>query len=411
MENEIGRISNKSETISTMDFLYVFIRRRRLIFFSTLIIALATFFYGMLSLRMSSDSPWNLLPNIYRPEAKVLLQDDNEPLNALAAYNPALSLVVGSGGNSSAALAQELLTGRTLIDQIVEEFNLIDYYGIKENPRTNSRNEFLEALSFELNEESAVLSVFYEDKDPVFATIILTRVIEYLELRFRALTMETVLLKKQFLEDRLQAVRVDLDQAQDQLIEFQREYGIVDLTSQSNESVIMIAEYKREILSKQVKLQGLLEYLPEGDAAIVRLKNEVKILKQLIEEMQTGFQEFSGLTIARDELPRISIEYLSLKRDVKLQEGIYALLREQYEKARIEETDTSKPFQIIEVVDTPEVKYWPRRSIIVALVTLITFILSILVAFILEYFERVKSDPIEGPKLVAIKESLKNKRK
>ena len=93
MENEIGRISNKSETISTMDFLYVFIRRRRLIFFSTLIIALATFFYGMLSLRMSSDSPWNLLPNIYRPEAKVLLQDDNEPLNALAAYNPALSLV------------------------------------------------------------------------------------------------------------------------------------------------------------------------------------------------------------------------------------------------------------------------------------------------------------------------------
>ena len=286
MENEIGHISNKSETISTMDFLYIFIRRRRLIFFSTLIVALAAYSYGMLSLRMSSDNPWNLLPNIYRPEAKVLLQDDNEPLNALAAVNPAVSFVVGAGRNSSAALAQELLTGRTLIDQIVEEFNLIDYYGIKENPRTNARKEFLEALSFELDEESAVLSVFYEDKDPVFATIILNRVIEYLELRFRALTMETVLLKKQFLEDRLQAVRVDLDQAQDRLIEFQREYGIIDLSSQSNESVKIVAEYKREILSNEVKLQGLLEYLPSSDPAIVRLKNEIKILKQLIEEMQ-----------------------------------------------------------------------------------------------------------------------------
>ena len=43
------------------------------------------------------------------------------------------------GGGSSAALAQELLAGRTIHDRIIDEFDFVARYGITDNPRTRAR--------------------------------------------------------------------------------------------------------------------------------------------------------------------------------------------------------------------------------------------------------------------------------
>lgn len=400
------------DTISLLDLVGVLVRRRRLIAGSTTAGALLIFGYVLLTMYLSPSSPWNLLPDIYRPEAKVLLLERES--SRLSAVNLALEragslgeLLGGvGGGGSSAALAQELLAGRTLHDRIIDEFDFVARYGFTDKSRTRARAMAERSLKYEFDLESAVLSISYEETDAEFAATVLARIIEHLEQRFHALTMETVMLKKQHLEERLAVVGADRQAAQDRLVAYHRAYGIIDIQEQSQELAQLLADYKRELLSKEVEMQSLRESLPAGDPSVVQLQGQIDIVRQVLDELQTGFRSFSAQTIPQDELPGVAAEYLNLRRDLEIQEQIYALLREQYELARVEETDPSRTFQVLEAGEIPEVKYWPSRALICVLGTLSVLLLSTLLAFFLEYLVRVRADPVEAAKLAAIRAQL-----
>ena len=400
------------DTVSLLDLVGVVVRHRRLIAGSTTGGALLIFAYVLLTMYLSPSSPWNLLPDVYRPEAKVLLLE--RETSRLSAVNLALEragslgeLLSGvGGGGSSAALAQELLAGRTIHDRIIDEFDFVARYGFTDHPRTRARALAERSLKYEFDLESAVLSISYEETEAEFAAAVLARVLEHLEQRFHALTMETVVLKKQHLEERLAVVGGDRQAAQDRLVAFHRAYGIIDIQEQSLELAQLLADYKRELLSKEVEMQSLRELLPASDPSVVQLQSQIDIVRQVLDELQTGFRSFSAQTISQDELPGVAADYLNLRRDLEIQEQIYALLRQQYELARIEETDPSRTFQVLEAVEVPEVKHWPSRSLICIVGTLIVLLLSMLLAFFREYLVRVRADPVEAAKLAAIRAQL-----
>jgi tyrosine-protein kinase Etk/Wzc len=404
--------AEQDDTVSLLDLVGVLVRRWRLIAGSTTCGALLIFAYVLLTMYLPPSSPWNLLPDIYRPEAKVLLLERES--SRLSAVNLALEragslgeLLGGvGGGGSSAALAQELLAGRTIHDRIIDEFDFVARYGITDNPRTRARAMAERSLKYEFDLESAVLSISYEETDAEFAARVLKRTLGLLEQRFHALTMETVVLKKQHLEERLAVVGTDRQAAQDRLVAFHRAYGIIDLQEQSRELAQLLADYKRELLSKEVEMQSLRESLPASDPSVVQLQGQIDIVRQVLDELQTGFRSFSAQTIPQDELPGVAADHLNLRRDLEIQEQIYVLLREQYELARIEESDPSRTFQVLEAVEVPEVKHWPSRALICVVGTLIVLLLSMLLAFFLEYLVRVRADPVEAAKLAAIREQF-----
>ena len=399
------------DALSLLDLVGVLVRRRWLIVSVTVAGMLLAVGYVLLSRALPAASPWNLLPDIYRPDAKVLLSEEDS--SGLASFgfgadgSGALGQLLGvATGNSSAALAQQLLAGRTIQDQIIEEFGIIERFRAADFPRTAARSLVGKSLHHEFDPDSAILSIAYEDPDPEFAAAVLARILALLEERFRALTMETVSLRKQHVEERLASVGADRQAAQDRLVAFSRAKGIVDFQEQSTESGRLLAEYKRELLTKEVQLQSLREYLPDTDASVVQMQNQIEVLRRVLEELQSGFSSFSPQTIPSDELPSVAAEYLNLSRDLELQEQLYSVLRQQYELTRIDETDPSRTFQVIEPVEVPEVRHWPSRALVSMLGALAAFLLAVLAAFFMEYLVRVRNDPVEAAKLAAIREHL-----
>ena len=83
------------------------------------------------------------------------------------------------------------------------------------------------------------------------------------------------------------------------------------------------------------------------------------------------------------------------------------MLRQQYELTRIDETDPSRTFQVIEPVEVPEVRHWPNRALVCVLAALTAFLVAILAAFFLEYLVRVRDDPVEAAKLADIRAHLR----
>ena len=398
--SEIATAADRDDTVSLLDLVRVLVRRRRLIVGLTFSGALLILGVLLLSLFLPSTSRWNPLPEIYRPEARVLLVEASGGASLLDNLSGAglagLAQLSGLGGSGhSAELAQELLAGRTLHDRIIDEFDFAGRYQLAGKPRarTSARSRVEGSLEYEYFPESQVLVLFYLDTDPAFATAVLARVLDLLEQRFRALTMETLLLKKQHLEERLQAVGADRQLAQDALVAFQRTHNSWELGPISAESPSLITLYVQQQLSQEMELQALLRYLPQDDPAVVQQRSQLEITTSVLEEL-------------RSELPVRAVEYLNLRRDLEIQESIHSLLRQQYELARIEETDTKRTFQILERPEVPELKYRPRRARIGIAGAIAVFMASVLLAFFLEYLVRAQADPVEAAKLAEIRRQL-----
>ena len=79
--------------------------------------------------------------------------------------------------------------------------------------------------------------------------------------------------------------------------------------------------------------------------------------------------------------------------------------------AKLEEMDTSATFQIVERADVPEVRFSPSRAKTTVIVTVAGFFLSVLVAFIVEYFRKAGQDPAESEKIATIRSQLSFRRK
>ena len=225
--------------------------------------------------------------------------------------------------------------------------------------------------------------------------------------------MEAVLLKKQHLEERLALAFADRQAAQERLVTFQRAHGgsFVGIPEQPSSrvqfpTVQLLSDYKQQLLSKEVEMESRRGFLPANDPGLVQLQSEIRILQRVLAELQGGFHYFSAQTIPQEELPRVIANYLNLRRDLQIQEDNYLRLRGQYELTRIEETNPSRTFQVIEAVEVPETKHKPSRFQVCMVGIAIAFLLSVLLTFFLEYLACVRADPTEAAKLAAIREQL-----
>lgn len=405
-------LENDKDTISLLDLVLVIAKRWRFIAVFTAVFMVLVVLLSVYTLKMPPDSPFNPLPNLYRPEVKIRLQDSassNTLSNILKSsefsFLAGISDISGSGSKNS-DLAQALLTGNALLDQIAEEFRFIEKYDLDKYPKTVAREMIRESMKSDFQSSTGILTISYQDIDPEFATAIINRSLDLLEKRFQELTLERVGTKKLFLEERIDEIGLEVRRAQQNLIDFQQKYGIVNIEIQAESQITELAKLNSEIIALEMEIKALLQYRREEDPQILRLRKDLELKRYLLEMKKSGFTAFSSEDIPTTKLPEISAVYFNLRRDLTIQETIFASLRQQYETTKMEEADDSKIFQIIERAEIPERKASPSRGKICVITSLAAFFLSVFVSFIMEYLERVKADPIESQKLRAIKQKF-----
>jgi tyrosine-protein kinase Etk/Wzc len=413
------REARERDTISLLDLVAVLVRRRWLIVGTTLVAAALVVVFSVLTLALPPDSRWNLMPNVYSSQVKIMLRQNggSTSISGLGDTGSTLSLLLGgqTTKDTNVVLAEELLKGNALRDAVTEELDFRTRYHLDqaEFPKTAARTRFGESLKVESasDESSNILLLAYEDTDPKFAFQVVGRTAELLEQRFRDLTLEQVRAKKAFVEDRLRAVESELFAAQKALTDFQIQHGIADVSAQLQQQSNLVASLKSEIVKDQLELEGLRRYLPADDPRLVKLQQDIQNRNDFVDELSSGDQQLSGTYIPPSVVPSLLTGYLNLQGELDVQKAVYRTLRQQYEQVKIEEADNSKTFQVIEQAEVPEVKAGPSRSKICVLVTVAAFVLAIFAAFVKEYLARSRQDPVESEKLARIGRMLHRRRK
>lgn len=406
--------SRTDDTVSLLDLVAVLAKRWKLIFFATFFAAIGVVLFSIYTLRLPAESPYNPLPNFYQPEAQILLSDPDSGSGISSSLgNSELGLLaglanMGGQGESSAALAQELLRGNALVDQIVDEFALLEAFSDSEAPLSAARSSIRENLTAEFDGSSGILTVSYEHIDPVFATDVLQRLVTILESRFTFLTRDSARARTEALEQQLQQLEDELQQARDALTSFQRRYGVIDPEFQSQQAIDLIAEFRRQKFELELEREQVLELVQDpADPQIQRINQSIARIEQLITELQTGYQLYSPLSIPLDQIGPLSVQFADLQRDLALKQQVYSTFQLELIRARVQTQDTTRRFQVIEPPEVPELKAGPSRGMISIIVTITAFFLAVFLAFVLEYFARAKQDPEEARKIELIKDQFR----
>jgi tyrosine-protein kinase Etk/Wzc len=429
--NRAGKQSEKdpaddleeTETVSLLDLLWILVKRRWLIIGLTggvALITLALLFYST----KAPPGAWNPFPTIYEAQAKVLISENTSSSSVssllgqsdLGALSGLLGLGAANLGTTKASLAQTLVReANSIKDTIAAEFDFIGKYHIEKLQKTQAREIFNGGLVTDYDAKSGIFLIGYADKDPEFAAAIANRVVELLEQLFNSLTLDSVMRKKQYLEQSIAAVEAKADSAIQQLIDYQVKYGITGSSENGLQthtgSTDKIAQIEAQIFSKQIELKLQREYLPETDPRIVRLKTDIEQMKGIVTDLKNGQTELLNESVASGRIPDVIVRYATLAREAEIQMTILTTLQQQLETAKLESMSNSRVFQVVDKAETPEVRSKPSRSRIALISVFSTFFLSVFASFIFEYFNRAGNDPIESKKIAAIKRAFTLRKK
>lgn len=404
--------SEDDDVISFLDILNVIAKRKILILSLSLAAALLAIAYSLLSIVLPpSASP---LPNVYTAKALIMLKSpsSSSSSNALGELSGLASLIGVSTGSSSSSpteLVLALMKQETFLDQLTEDLSLIEHYGLAESkaPRTEARSRINRSLKATVDDQSGIITISYKDINPDFSAEAAKRSVEILKTRYSEVTLKLAQDRLSAIEDSIVSSRVQLEEAQKRFTAFQTKYGFYDLQAGTSASLEMISKASQELLELQNRLSTLQAYRSADDPALAALKQQIEIAKKRLQELRRGSPELEGIAIPPDKLLEVASEYALLKGDLTIQQGIYASLKQQLESTKIEEISGSRIFTVIQDASVPEVKSGPSRGLISAIVTMAAFFLSILLAFVLEYGERVSRDPTESAKLMELKSHLR----
>ena len=260
--------SGSEDEITLIDIIAILWRRKWMIIGITVMAMVAVVVYSIVSLVLPpEESPY---PNRYKPEAVMLIKEASSSGGSLssALSSSGLAGLAGLAGvnvntpTTNASLAQYLVTSNPLLDAVTDEFGLIEKFKIEKSPRGESRARLKGKLAAAIDDESGIFTVSFEDIDPEFAKSVVDFVVDWLEVRFTELGLDTNKIEKENLEKSIQTTY--------------------------NE--ILRLEQELQNLGASVNFGGPAPFLPSVSLEVSKIQLDLKAQQEVYTQLKTEYE-------------------------------------------------------------------------------------------------------------------------
>ena len=309
------------------------------------------------------------------------------------------------GMKTSGALYVDLLRSRTVEDSIVEKFNLQKIYRMKYEE--DARKVLDQRTVIDEDRKSGTISLSVTDPDPHRARDLTQAYLSSLDTLLASVSTSSARRERIFIEQRMATVKTDLEDAERQFSAFASKNTALDIKEQGKAMVEAASMLQGQLIAAQSELQGLEQIYTSNNV-------RVRSLQARVAELQSQLQKFDGsdasLTpdatgASKDaypslrQLPLLGVEWADLYRRVKIQETVFELLNQQYELTRMQEAKEIPTIRVVDPANVPEKKSWPPRLLIIAALTSLWFLVTVLWVVASDYWQGV--DPQDQTKLLA----------
>lgn len=297
-----------------------------------------------------------------------------------------LSSMIGQLGGAAAlaaggiGTASDLYVGisrsRSVGDAVIQRLHLDKHFGTVAPDETRRR---LREIMKVQTAKDTIITITAQDEDPKFAALVVNTFVDELGKTTVRLNLTKAGTERLFLEKRLEVVKRDLKAAEDALKAFSQQNKVIQVDAQAKSTIESVARLRAELATKEVRLSVLRAYQTDESAEVKNAQAGVNRLKGELAKLSGRTDEYGIHSIGN--VPSLGLEYTRRLRDLKTQEAVFEQLIKQYELAKINEAKDSSALQVLDEAVVPSEKSGPRRSQIVILSVVVTFLVSLFVVF------------------------------
>lgn len=371
MENEV-----KPKEAKFSDYIYVLYKWKRFLFINLIIAGLIT--TGLVF----------LIPNEYKATATIMIPPDNQMgLGGLSSLLGGKSSIASAGSRlfGMASTSEDMLLGilnsRTAVTDVINKFNLMEYYEIDDNNMDKVIKAFRGDFSTDPN-EFGMIDFSIVNKDPKVSAEIANYLVTLVDSMNIEFSIQRAKNNRIFIEKRYLQNVADLKKAEDSLYKFQKKYGIVAVPEQLEVTVKAAAEIESALMKKEMESFFVLQGYGENSPQYQGIKSEIKLLKDKVQEIKNSpnLSATSNVLFPFKDMPNIAIQYLRTYREVEIQQSILEIVMPMYEQAKVEEQKSMPTIMLMDKATVPELKHSPKRSVII--LGVLFLVLFILVPFV-----------------------------
>ena len=349
-----------------------------------------------------------LLPKTYTATTTIL-----PPEQAQSSANLLLGQIGILGGLSSGDLGLKspgdlfvaMLRSRSIEDSIIDKFDLRREYSVKHYQDARKK---LESRTNIAAGDEGLISVSVTDRDPKRAADLANAYVEDLHVMNSDLAVSEASQRRLFYEQKLDAERDQLSQAELSLKQAQEKTGLLQPDAQAKAIIQSVADMRAQVAIKEVQVGAMRTYATKDNPDLHRAEQELAGLRAQLAKMErnTGESGNGNVELPTRQLPQAELEYIRRARDLKYHETLYEFLGKQLEAARLDEAKDAIVVQVVDKAVTPEKKSGPQRMLIVSVTAIVAFLLSCWWVLLRQAIRRKEEDPDSRARLHLLWHSL-----
>jgi capsule polysaccharide export protein KpsE/RkpR len=326
-------------------------------------IAIVTFIVAVVAIGVSL-----MLPNEFRSSA-----------NLMPANTPAIGLDLLTKGSGLGGLAGNLLRTRssefdrflvllqthTVKKRVVDTFNLMEVYDTAENqfPLLDAMKRLDANTNFETYDEgNMVIDVW--DEDPVRAKEMADFYVQLINEYNIELSTKEASQFREFIGQKYEETLATVDSLQSRTMEFQREFGVIELNTQAGEYISALSAMTAQLYEAELKLKLISENAQESNPLYQRQAQQVSAIRSTLSQMYNNTNP-NDVILNYADLPEISTTYVRLMAEAEIQQEMLKFIIPIYENARMEEAKSIPGLVVVDEPYVAERKDRPKRSLIV----------------------------------------------
>jgi hypothetical protein len=312
----------------------------------------------------------------YQATTQIMPPDSNSG-GGLAALLPMFarssSLPVGGmagdllGIKSTGALFARALQSETVLDALIDRFDLMKRYGARY--RYRAREKLMARTDIVEDKKSGVLTVRYRDRDPAIAQQIANAYVEELNKVMSRVSTSAARREREFIEQRLSEEKKSLDQAEQQFSSFASNTMALDVPQQTRVMVEAAARLQGELIAARAELQGAEQIYAADNPRVKSQRARIAELQRALAKLNGGSgatgPDSSNPYPAVSRLPGLGVQWTDLYREAKIHETVYEMLTQQHETARIQEAKEVPTAKVLDYASLPERRTPPLEWVLI----------------------------------------------
>ncbi len=324
-----------------------------------------------------------LVPPYYESTARILPPLDSDSgfsMSHLMSQDLQALMTGGFQSSGPAQLYVAMLRSDNLSDRVIKRCSLQSVFHTSN--LTRARQRLWHMTEVAEDHKSGTIELVVTSRDKNLAEEIASAFVDELPAFAGEVTSSAVHRERVFLENRLDAAKQNLQDADQQISQFASQQGAINIEQQTRVTLEGAAKVQGDLIVAQTQLRALQAvYAPDNvqvKAAQARIAELTRQLHSLGAAPADDSSEGSDVDFSPSirTLSTLGPKYVELYRNLKIQEAIYEGLYNQYEIVRLQETQEAPGMKIIDAPEVPDLKAGPSRALICIVGTMLAGLLA-----------------------------------